>query len=84
MEPGDALHSLRKATATEAFAVLVLHVHVVVGLGPVHPYKDHLGSSSFDRHQHEPEDPSSSQGQCSRHDIPPAVTGTPPTIRGTF
>jgi hypothetical protein len=85
MEAGDAFHTLRKTATPEAFAVLALHADVVVGLSPVHPDKDHLDPSSFDQHQHEPEDPAaSSQDQCSRHDIPPAVTGTSPTIRGTI
>ena len=60
MEAGDALHPLRQAAAAQPFAVLVLHVHVVVGLSPVHPNKDHLAPLRSTGTNTEPEDPSSS------------------------
>ena len=43
MELGDAFHAFRETAATEPFAFHVLHEHIVVGLGPIHPDKDHLG-----------------------------------------
>ena len=67
-------------------ALAVPHVHVVLGLNPVHPSKDHL-SPSPDRPctNLSPETPSSSlMDQCSRHDIPPAVQGTSPASRNTI
>jgi hypothetical protein len=85
MEAGDALHPLRQAAPGETLAVLILDVHVVVGLSPVHPNKDHLAPLGSTGTNTEPEDPSSHlMDQCSRHDIPPAVTGTSPTSRGTI
>ena len=72
--------------SAQALAVLVRHVHVVVGLGPVHPYEDHLAPLTRRTGTNtEPEDASSYlMDQCSRHDIPPAVTATSPTSRGTI
>ena len=52
VEAGDALHPLGQPATAKTFAVLVLHVHVVVGLSPVHPYKDHLAPPLVDRHHH--------------------------------
>jgi hypothetical protein len=72
MEPGDTLHALGQPAPGEAFAVLVLNVHVVVGLSPVHPNKKSLlAPLSLTGTNTEPEDPSSSlTDQCSKPDIP--------------
>ena len=51
VEPGDAVHPLGQPGLAEPLAGLVGHVYVVVGLGPVHSYEDHLvASRSSDRH----------------------------------
>jgi hypothetical protein len=46
VEAGDALYALGQPASTEAFAVLVLHVHIVVGLSPVHPYENYVAPLS--------------------------------------
>ena len=63
-------------------------MHVVMGLGPVHSYKDH-SVATFQLVGSTPavslEVASSPlMDQCSRHDIPPAITATSPTSRGTI
>jgi hypothetical protein len=40
VEPGDALHTLGQTPAAQPCTLLILHVHVIVGLSPVHPDED--------------------------------------------
>lgn len=76
VEPRDAGDTLAQPATGQPFPVHVFHIDVVVGLGPVHSHKDHLLLLSIGDEHTEPEDPTSSlMDQCSRHDIPPAVTG---------
>jgi hypothetical protein len=73
VEARDPVHAFGKSSTPKAFSVLIHHVHVVMGLGPVHSDKDHP-APLIDGTFVEPEDPSSSlMDKCSRHDIPPAV-----------
>lgn len=61
METGDALHTSGQTATAEAFAVLVLHEHIVVGFSPVHTYEYHrllLWSSGTNT---EPEGPAATQ-----------------------
>src|ERR1700733_571591 len=55
VEAGDPLHPLGEPATPNAFAGLVLDVHVVMGLSPVHPYKYHLAPYLVERHITEPE-----------------------------
>jgi hypothetical protein len=41
VEPGDAIHPFGQPGLGQPAAFLVGHVHVVMGLGPIHSYKDH-------------------------------------------
>jgi len=41
VEAGDAVHTLGQSATAKPFAVLVLDVDVVVGLGPIHSDEDH-------------------------------------------
>jgi hypothetical protein len=84
VESSDPFDAFGKSSTAEAFGVLVHHVHVVMGLGPVTPTKIIWLLSSNGTFV-EPEDPSSSlMDQCSRHDIPPAVNGDLTADRGTI
>ena len=69
VEAGDALHSLRKAAAGEALSVLVLDMHVVMGLSPIHPYKDHLAPLARPAPTPSPRTPAATNGSVleARH-----------------
>ena len=86
MELGDALHALGQPAAAQPPAVLILDVHVMVGLRPVHPDKDQSRLlPPVTAPDIEPEDPGSPLiDQCSGHVIPPAVQETSPASRGTI
>lgn len=87
MEPGDAVDTFGQPDPAEPLALLVGHVHVVMGLGPIHSNKDHpVASHSSDQHPQLSLEVASSplMDQCSWHDIPPAITATSPTSRGTI
>ena len=67
MEAGDALHAVGQPAPAKAFAVLVLHVHIVVGLSPVHSYENHLAPLSSTGTNTRARGPSSSlMDQCSK------------------
>ena len=64
-------HAVGHPTLAENVARFIHHTDVVMVLGPVHSHKEHL-TSSFSS---EPEELRSAlMDQCSRHDIPPAVS----------
>ena len=42
VKAGDALHPFGQAGLGKSSALLVAHMHVVVGLSPIHSHKDHL------------------------------------------
>jgi hypothetical protein len=54
VEPGDAVHALRETGLGQPLAFLVDHMHVVMGLSPVHPDQDHPHPSSLNRAPPEP------------------------------
>ena len=88
MEPGNPLDPFRQSGLHQSHTVLVGQMDVVMGLGPVHSYKDH-SVATFQLVGSTPavslEVASSPlMDQCSRHDIPPAITATSPTSRGTI
>jgi hypothetical protein len=60
-------------------------MYIVMGLGPIHPNKDHLLSPLTRIEPNLSLEAASSplMDQCSKHNIPPAVTATSPTSRGT-
>jgi hypothetical protein len=41
VEASNALHPLGQSGLGQPLALLVHDLHIVVGLGPVHPYEDH-------------------------------------------
>ncbi len=51
VEAGDALYPLGQAGLGQSSALLVGHMHVVVGLSPVHSNKDHLSATSLSSEQ---------------------------------
>ena len=87
VEPGDAVHPFRQPGLAEPLADLVGHVHIVVGLSPVHSYENHPVASRSSKPAPAVSLKAASSplmDQCSRHDIPPAITATSPTSRGTI
>jgi hypothetical protein len=88
VEPGNALDPFRQSGLDQSHTALVGHMYVVMGLGPVHSYKDHsvatfqLVGSALAVSLEVASSPL--MDQCSRHDIPPAITATSPTSRGTI
>ncbi len=88
VEASNAVHPFRQPGLGQPPALPVCHVHVVMGLRPVHSYKDHP-VATFQLVGPAPtvslEVASSPlMDQCSKHDIPPAVTATSQTNRGTI
>ena len=45
MEPGNPFHALGQSATPQPPALLVLHMHVMVSLSPVHPSEDQPSSS---------------------------------------
>jgi hypothetical protein len=52
MKPGDPLYSLGQPAPAQPLAVLILDMHIVMRLCPVHPDKDHLAPLACLRIQH--------------------------------
>ena len=83
--PRGRLLTRWEPATTNAFAGLVLDVHVVMGLSPVHPYKYHLAPSLVERHHHRargPKQPPNGPELGARH--PTSRQRDLTTSRGTI
>jgi hypothetical protein len=82
----DPLHPFREAAPHQPPPLIVLQFDVVMGLRPVVAEEQHpvllalelLPVASLE------ETSGDLMDQCSRHDIPPAITTSSPTGRGTI
>jgi hypothetical protein len=74
VQPTDALHTVGNASPSQHMSMLIDHARIMMRLSPIHTHEDHPAASFLDGHDELEETRGALMDQCSRHDIPPAVS----------